>query len=80
MAYLSNLCFLGLPGGGEIWIIFAIVLLIFGPKKIPELARGLGKGIKEFKKARDDIHEAIVAEDNAEKQTPAKDDTEKKDA
>lgn len=38
-------------GGGEILIIVLIVLLLFGGKKIPELARGLGKGIKEFKDA-----------------------------
>ena len=40
---------LGLPGGGE-WIIIALVILIlFGGRKIPELMRGLGSGIKEFK-------------------------------
>ena len=45
---------LGLPGGGE-WIIIALVILIlFGGRKIPELMRGLGSGIKEFKKATKD--------------------------
>ena len=45
-----TLALLGLPGGGE-WIIIAIVVLIlFGGRKIPELMRGLGSGIKEFKK------------------------------
>jgi sec-independent protein translocase protein TatA len=43
--------FLGGMGGGEILIIVLIILLLFGGKKIPELARGLGKGIKEFKDA-----------------------------
>jgi sec-independent protein translocase protein TatA len=43
--------FLGGMGGGEIILIILIVLLLFGGKKIPELARGLGKGIKEFKDA-----------------------------
>ena len=38
-------------GGGEIILIILIVLLLFGGKKIPELARGLGKGIREFKDA-----------------------------
>jgi len=38
-------------GGGEIFLILIVVLLIFGGKKIPELARGLGKGIREFKDA-----------------------------
>ena len=41
--------------GPEIVIIFIVVLLLFGSKKIPELAKGLGKGMKEFKKATDDI-------------------------
>ncbi len=38
-------------GGGEIFIIVVIILLLFGGKKIPELAKGLGKGIKDFKDA-----------------------------
>jgi len=41
-------------GGSEIVIILVVVLLLFGGKKIPELARGLGKGIKDFKKATDE--------------------------
>jgi sec-independent protein translocase protein TatA len=40
-------------GGGEIILILASVLILFGPKKLPELAKGLGQGIKEFKKATD---------------------------
>ena len=40
---------MGLPGGQELLIILAIVVLLFGAKKIPELAKGLGKGIKNFK-------------------------------
>lgn len=43
--------FLGGMGGGEIFLIIMIVVLLFGGKKIPELARGLGKGIREFKDA-----------------------------
>ena len=46
-------------GGGEIIIIFLIILLLFGAKKLPELAKGLGKGIKEFKKATNDIRDEI---------------------
>ena len=41
--------------GQEIFIIFLVVLLLFGADKIPEIARGLGKGMREFKKAADDI-------------------------
>ncbi|NTV01724.1 MAG: twin-arginine translocase TatA/TatE family subunit [Chlorobiaceae bacterium] len=44
-------------GGQEILLILLIVLLLFGPKKIPELARGLGKGIQEFKKAQNNLTE-----------------------
>jgi len=48
---ISSSIFLGMPGGTE-WIIIAIVvLLLFGGKKIPELMRGLGSGIKQFKDA-----------------------------
>ncbi len=42
--------FLGLPGGSEWLIVLALVLILFGAKKIPDLARGMGKGITEFKK------------------------------
>lgn len=44
----------GWIGGPEIIIILVVVLLLFGGRKIPELARGLGKGIKDFKKATDE--------------------------
>ena len=40
---------MGMPGGTELLIIFGIVILLFGAKKIPELAKGIGKGIKNFK-------------------------------
>ena len=43
--------FLGGMGGSEIFLIIAVLLLFFGAKRIPELAKGLGKGIKEFKDA-----------------------------
>lgn len=51
MNMLLILGFLGGLGGGEIFLIVLALLLIFGGKKIPELARGLGKGIREFKNA-----------------------------
>ena len=47
------------PGGGQILLILAIVLVLFGAKKIPELAKGLGQGIKEFKKATREVTEEI---------------------
>lgn len=42
---------LGMPGGWEIILVVLVIVLIFGGKKIPELMRGLGKGMKEFKDA-----------------------------
>ena len=52
---MTNLLLLGfLPSGSE-WIIIALViLLLFGGKKIPELMRGMGRGIKEFRNADDE--------------------------
>jgi sec-independent protein translocase protein TatA len=54
-------------GGSQIVLILALILIFFGARKIPELAKGLGQGIKEFKKATrevtDEIHNA--AEDNS---------------
>ena len=46
-------------GTGEILIILLIILLLFGAKKLPELARGLGKGIKEFRKASDEFKNEV---------------------
>jgi len=49
-------------GGGQILLILALILIFFGARRIPELAKGLGQGIKEFKKATrevtDEIHNA----------------------
>lgn len=50
---------MGMPGGIEIIIIVLIILLLFGAKRIPELARGIGQGIQEFRKASDDIKKEI---------------------
>lgn len=46
-------------GGGEIFVVLLVVLLFFGSKKIPEFARGLGKGIRQFKDAADGIQKDI---------------------
>jgi sec-independent protein translocase protein TatA len=46
-------------GGGEIILILAIILILFGAKKLPELAKGLGQGIKEFKKATHNASEGM---------------------
>ncbi len=52
-------------GGSEFVIIFIVVLLLFGGKKLPELARGLGKGIREFKDASEDVKREIQRNINA---------------
>jgi len=46
-------------GTTELIIIFLVILVLFGAKKIPDLAQGLGKGIREFKKAVKDVEEDI---------------------
>ena len=48
---MANSVFLGIVGPWQIVLIVAVVLLLFGGRKIPELMRGLGGGVKEFKKA-----------------------------
>lgn len=59
-------------GMGELLIILLVVLVLFGSKKIPDLAQGLGKGIKEFKKAIRDVEEDIKMPDNSDKKTEHK--------
>jgi sec-independent protein translocase protein TatA len=64
-------------GGWEIVLILAVVLILFGAKKLPELAKGLGSGIKEFKKATREVTEEVqnAAEDSppAQNKSAAKD-------
>jgi sec-independent protein translocase protein TatA len=60
-------------GGWEIVLILAVVLILFGAKKLPELARGLGTGIKEFKKATREVTDEIQnATDDVPPSPPAK--------
>ena len=57
----------GMPGGWE-WIVIGLFLVVFfGAKKIPEIARGLGKGIREFKDATKDIKQEIEQKNSIEK-------------
>lgn len=61
-------------GGTEMIILVVIVLLLFGAKRIPELAKGLGSGVREFRKGvRGEVDEE--EEKNDEELTPGKDDT-----
>jgi sec-independent protein translocase protein TatA len=54
-------------GAGEIILIVLVVLLLFGAKKIPELARGIGKGMSEFKKGIKDVENEIKSADDESK-------------
>ncbi len=54
-------------GTMEILIIVLIIVLLFGAKKIPELAKGIGKGMKEFKKGMKDIEDDINSDDKEDK-------------
>ncbi|HEX9951153.1 MAG TPA: twin-arginine translocase TatA/TatE family subunit [Rubricoccaceae bacterium] len=51
---------MSMPGGMELVIIFLVILLVFGAKRIPEIAQGLGKGIREFKDATSDIKKEMT--------------------
>ncbi len=52
---------MGMPGGFELFAIIAVVVLLFGGKKIPEMMKGLGKGIKDFKGAIKEDEPTVVA-------------------
>ena len=54
-----NLAFLGTLGTQEMILIFLILLLLFGAKKLPQLARGIGKSVGEFRKAREEFEDEI---------------------
>lgn len=59
MTMTATLLFLGNLGGSELILIFLVVLLLFGGKKIPELMRGLGRGIREFNSAKNSVEDEI---------------------
>ena len=63
---------MGFLGGQELIIILIIVVLLFGAKKIPELAKGLGSGIKEFKKASTDVEKQIKEPEEPQKDNEVK--------
>ena len=63
----------------QLIIIMFINLMIYGAKKLPELAQGLGKGIREFKKASNDIQDEFKASTEADPTPPKKDDEDKKE-
>lgn len=55
LLHLNPLLLFSMPGGGELVIILVVVLLLFGGKKIPELMRGLGRGMREFNDAKSNV-------------------------
>jgi sec-independent protein translocase protein TatA len=63
---------LGGIGAQELLLILLIVLLLFGAKKIPEIARGLGKSVAEFKKGARDLEDEIKREEPERREPPAK--------
>lgn len=56
---MSSILLFGMPGMGEWVLIGLVVLIFFGAKKIPEFARGMGKGIREFKDAVKDVKKEV---------------------
>jgi sec-independent protein translocase protein TatA len=55
---MSHLLFMNL-GGGEVFVILLVILIFFGAKRIPELAKGLGKGMREFKDAMNGVENEV---------------------
>ena len=68
----QELVYAAMPGGWEMVVIALVILLMFGAKKLPELARGLGQGIREFKGAVDGVKDELKdVEDSIEsEETP----------
>ena len=58
---------MGMPSGTELLIVFGIIVLLFGAKKIPELAKGFGKGIKNFKAEMKDVDDEIASNEEVKK-------------
>lgn len=76
MSYL-NTAFLSNLSGWELILIFTVILLFFGAKRLPELSESLGKSLKRFKKATSEVEEevrsALDSENNKTEQTVTKD-------
>lgn len=71
---LLSLLFIGGLGAWEIALIMLIVLVFFGAKRIPELARGVGRGIREFKDATSEVRNSIESESKKEEVSTTKKD------
>jgi sec-independent protein translocase protein TatA len=67
---MANLLLFSMPGGGEWLIILLVVVFLFGGKKIPELMRGIGKGVREFNAAKANLQDEFdkgIKEEEAKK-------------
>ena len=64
---MKTLLFIGNIGTGEIILIALVVLLLWGGKKIPELMKGLGKGVKSFKDGMNEVEKGLNDEDSPKK-------------
>ncbi len=62
---MNDIILISMPGGGELIIILVIVLILFGAKRIPEIAQGLGKGIREFKKSVRDVQTELDVDESS---------------
>lgn len=60
-----------LPGGNELWIILAVILLLFGGRKLPELARSMGSSITQFKRGLKDEESGQLSKDASAKKDEA---------
>ncbi len=69
---MGSFLFLGNIGAGEILIIALVVLLFFGGRKIPELMKGLGKGVKSFKDGMNEVEKDLSSDSNESKESDRK--------
>ncbi len=68
LSILNNVLLISMPGGSEWILIIDVVLLMFGGKKIPELMRGIGRGMREFTDAKNNV-KSEIEEGMKEKET-----------
>jgi len=75
LALMNPLLAFGLPQGPELFFLIILVVLLFGAKKLPELARGLGQSVGEFKKAKEEfdreLHKSTTTTEVVEVKEPA---------
>lgn len=71
MLVANPLLLISMPGGSEWILIILVVLLLFGGRKIPELMRGLGRGIREFQDAKNNVKDEIEQGMKEKEKTPS---------